>query len=54
MWEYEALLPNPLNNLDFEIWATPIINYVPTPPKVLAYRYSGGNVTYSSSTYIIG
>jgi hypothetical protein len=53
-WYYQFRLPNPLNNNDFEIWATPIISGVVTPPQVLAYRYSGGNVTFSSSTYIIG
>lgn len=42
---------------DFEIWAAPIINYSANTnfnSAILAYRYSGGNVTYSSSTYIIG
>jgi len=42
---------------DFEIWSAPIINYsADTNPNnaILAYRYSGGSVTYSSSTYIIG
>lgn len=51
---YTILYPNSADTRSFEIWATPIINYVPTPPDVLAYRYSGGNVTFSSSTYIIG
>jgi hypothetical protein len=42
---------------DFEIWAAPIINYSANTNfnnAILAYRYSGGSVTYSSSTYIIG
>ena len=46
-----------LNLNDFEIWSAPIISYSGnTDPNnaILAYRYSGGNVTYSSSTYIIG
>jgi hypothetical protein len=46
-----------LNLNDFEIWSAPIISYSGnTNPNnaILAYRYSGGNVTYSSSTYIIG
>ena len=52
--QYTTLYPNSADTSSFEIWATPIINYVPTPQDVLAYRYSAGNVTYSSSTYIIG
>jgi hypothetical protein len=42
---------------DFEIWSAPIISYSANTNQndaILAYRYSGGNVTYSSSTYIIG
>ena len=42
---------------DFEIWSAPIVNYSANTNfnnAILAYRYSGGNVTYSSSTYIIG
>ena len=42
---------------DFEIWSAPIINYSANTnfnDAILAYRYSGGSVTYSSSTYIIG
>jgi hypothetical protein len=45
------------NLTDFEIWSAPTISYsANTNPNnaILAYRYSGGNVTYSSSTYIIG
>jgi len=46
-----------LNLNDFEIWSAPIVNYSANTNfnnAILAYRYSGGNVTYSSSTYIIG
>jgi len=42
---------------DFEIWSAPIVGYSANTNfnnAILAYRYSGGNVTYSSSTYIIG
>jgi hypothetical protein len=49
--------PKIYNLNDFEIWSAPIVNYsANTNPNnaILAYRYSGGNVTYSSSTYIIG
>jgi len=41
----------------FEIWSAPIVGYSANTNfnnAILAYRYSGGNVTYSSSTYIIG
>lgn len=56
---YEARLTNPSDVSDFDIWASPITNFsysgAPfTAQYELAYRYSGGNVTYSSSTYIIG
>lgn len=56
---YKIELTNPLNLNDFDIWASPINNfsYSGAPSTTfydLAYRYSGGNVTYSSSTYIIG
>jgi hypothetical protein len=55
---YQVRLSNPSNVNDFDIWASPINNfsYSGAPSTVhyeLAYRYSGGNVTYSSSTYII-
>ena len=55
--EYNIRYPNSADTRGFEIWATPIVNYsANTNPSsaILAYRYSGGNVTYSSSTYIIG
>jgi hypothetical protein len=52
-WNYECRLPNSLNQNDFEIWATPIVNGVLIPPSVLAYRFSGGTVTTSNPTYII-
>jgi hypothetical protein len=51
--QYTTLYPNSADTSSFEIWATPIINYVPTPPDVLAYRFSGGTVTTSNPTYII-
>jgi hypothetical protein len=51
--QFEIRLPNLLNNLDYEIYARPISNYNYSGPYVLAYRYSGGVATYSSSTYII-
>jgi hypothetical protein len=56
---YEVRLTNPSNVNDFDIWASPITNfsYSGAPAIIpfyeLAYRYSGGSVTYSSSTYII-
>jgi hypothetical protein len=58
-WYYQCKLTNPLNSKDFEIWASPITNFIYsgspyTANYELAYRYSGGNVTFSSSTYIIG
>lgn len=56
---YDVRLTNPLNVSDFDIWASPITNfsYSGAPSTIyyeLAYRYSGGNIAYSSSTYIIG
>jgi hypothetical protein len=53
LWRYRAALPNPLSNTDFEIWATPVINYVLTPPEVLVYQLSGGTVTTYNTAYII-
>jgi hypothetical protein len=56
---YKTVLTNPSNINDFDILASPITNFVysgypsSVPNYELAYRYSGGNVTYSSSTYII-
>jgi hypothetical protein len=52
-WNYECRLPNSLNQNDFEIWGTPIVNGVLTPPAVLAYRFSGGTATTINPTYII-
>jgi hypothetical protein len=56
---HQVRLTNPSNVNDFDIWASPISNFnylgSPSSPQFeLAYRYSGGNVTFSSSTYIIG
>ena len=52
--EYQIRLPNPSNRGDYEIWGRPISNYAFSGVTYeLAYRYSGGVVTYSSSTYII-
>lgn len=56
---YDVRLINPSNVNDFDIWASPITNfsYSGAPSTTyydLAYRYSGGNIAYSSSTYIIG
>lgn len=51
--EYQIRLPNPSNRGDYEIWGRPISNYNYSGGYELAYRYSGGVVTYSSSTYII-
>jgi hypothetical protein len=54
---YTILYPNSADTRGFEIWAAPIVNYSADTNfnnAILAYRYSGGNVTYSSSTYIIG
>jgi hypothetical protein len=61
-YNIQARLTNPLDTNDFQIWASPINNYVysgfPSGPTAaiyeLVYDYSGGNVIYSSSTYIIG
>jgi hypothetical protein len=58
-YAYRVQLTNPSNASDFDIYASPINNftYSGSPGTVLydlAYRYSGGNVTFSSSTYIIG
>lgn len=55
---YQIRLTNPNNVNDFDIWASPINNFsFSGAPFVaqyeLAYRYSGGNVIYSASTYII-
>lgn len=55
---YQVRLTNPLNVKDFDIWASPITNFsysgAPfTAQYELAYRYSGGSVTYSNPTYII-
>lgn len=55
---YQVRLSNPLNVNDFDIWASPISNFsysgAPgTAQYELAYRYSGGSVTYSNPTYII-
>ena len=54
---YTILYPNSADTRSFEIWSAPIVNYSANTNfnnAILAYRYSGGNVTYSSSTYIIG
>ena len=54
---YTILFPNSADTRNFEIWSAPIVNYSANTnfnDAILAYRYSGGNVTYSSSTYIIG
>jgi len=54
---YTILFPNSADTRNFEIWSAPIVNYSANTNfnnAILAYRYSGGNITYSSSTYIIG
>ena len=51
--DFESRIVNPSNINDFEIWATPIVNGVLIPPKVLAYRFSGGTATTINPTYII-
>ena len=55
---YRVILTNPSDVNDFDILASPITNFnysgTTDPLYDLAYRYSGGNITYSSSTYIIG
>jgi hypothetical protein len=56
---FDIRLTNPLDVNDFQIWASPINNFAysgyPTNTIYyeLAYDYSGGNVIYSSSTYIM-
>jgi hypothetical protein len=57
-FRYKVILTNPLDVRDFDIYASPINNFVysgypGTADYELAYRYSGGNVIYSSSTYVI-
>jgi hypothetical protein len=55
---YNVRMTNPSDANDFDIWASPITNFnysgTTVPLYELAYRYSGGNVTFSSTTYIIG
>lgn len=63
VWKYfyQVRLPNQVRPQDFEIWTSPIVNGAwqgyPTifNPlyNTLVYRFSGGSVTFSSSTYII-
>jgi hypothetical protein len=56
---YDVRLTNPLDIRDFDIWASPITNFrysgytTSTPIYELAYRYSGGSITFSNPTYII-
>jgi len=50
---YTVKLTNPSDVRDFDISANTISNGSVIGPYVLAYRYSGGSVTYSDSTYII-
>jgi hypothetical protein len=50
---YQVRLPNLSNNLDYEIWGKRITNYGYSGDFELAYRYSGGTVTYSDPYYII-
>jgi hypothetical protein len=58
VYYYQTRLINPSDVNDFEIWASPITNFsysgAPfTAQYDLAYRYSGGSVTFSNPTYII-
>jgi hypothetical protein len=55
---YKVELTNLLDVRDFDIYASPISNFVysgypGTPYYELAYSYSGGSVVYSNPTYII-
>jgi hypothetical protein len=55
---YEVRLLSPSNVNNYEIWASPITNFSysgapSTALYTLAYRYSGGSVTFSNPTYII-
>jgi hypothetical protein len=50
---YELELTNPSNPLDFRIYAYPIVNWVDTSPKVLAYGYSGGTEYFVNPLYIM-
>jgi hypothetical protein len=53
---YTIRLPNSADTRSFEIWSAPIVNYSANTNfnnAILAYRYSGGSVTYSNPTYII-
>lgn len=57
-FNYEVRLINPLNVQDFEIWGSPITNYVFSgfPSSAiyeLALQYSGGSITYSNPYYVI-
>jgi len=51
-FKYKIILTNTLDSKDFDIFATPIVNYSLSGSSVLAYRYSGGSV-YTNPTYII-
>jgi hypothetical protein len=57
-YQHQIRLVNPLDVLDFEIWASPINNlqYSGSPGTAiyeLALQYSGGSVTYANPTYCI-
>lgn len=57
-YQHQVRLVNPLDVLDYEIWASPINNlqYSGSPGTAiyeLALQYSGGSVTYANPTYCI-
>jgi hypothetical protein len=57
-YAYRVQLTNPSNAGDFDIYSSPINNFTysgspGTKFYDLAYRYSGGSVTFSNPTYII-
>jgi hypothetical protein len=57
-YNYRVVLTNPSNVRDFDIYMSPINNFVASgyPGTILydlAYSYSGGSVVYSNPTYII-
>jgi hypothetical protein len=59
LFYYKVVLTNPSDIKDFDIYASPINNFVfsgypsYSPYYELAYSYSGGSVVYSNPTYVI-
>jgi hypothetical protein len=59
LFKFKVVLTNPFDVNDFNIYASPINNFVYSgypsysPYFELAYSYSGGSVVYSNPTYVI-